>query len=145
MDENISEKLFGKEARAMIERKRITENIYNAVKMILKGGATAQETADAMGISTNSVYRINKCGTYAEYVNLAYMNGSARYREATKEETEQKAEQKAEQIAEPMKQQGGTLSAGYQMNRIYEALKEQNEILRLLSNKVAFIVDELTK
>lgn len=133
----------------MIERKRITENIYNAVKMILKGGATAQETAKSMGISTNSVYRINKSGTYAEYVNLAYMNGSARYREATKQETkqetEQKAEQKAEAIAEPVKQQGGTLSAGYQFNRIYEVLKEQNEILRLLSNKVAFIVDELTK
>lgn len=125
----------------MIERKRITENIYNAVKMILKGGATAQETADAMGISTNSVYRINKSGTYSEYVNLAYMNGSARYRATTKEETEQKAEP----IAEPMKQQGGTLSAGYQINRIYELLKQQNEILTLLSNKVAFIVDELTK
>lgn len=129
----------------MIERKRITENIYNAVKMILKGGATAQETADAMGISTNSVYRINKSGTYSEYVNLAYMNGSARYRATTKEETEPKAEPKAEPIAEPLKQQGGTLSTGYQMNRIFEALKEQNEILRLLSNKVAFIVDELTK
>lgn len=129
----------------MIERKRITENIYNAVKMILKGGATAQETAKAMGISTNSVYRINKCGTYEEYVNLAHMNGSARYREGTKQETEQKTEQKAEAIAEPVKQQGGTLSAGYQLNRIYDALKEQNEILRSLSNKVAFIVDELTK
>ena len=129
----------------IISRKRITESIYNAVKMILKGGATAQETADAMGISVNSVYRINKSGTYAEYVNLAYMNGSARYREATKQEAEQETEQKAEEIVEPLKQQGGTLSAGYQFNRIYEALKEQNEILRLLSNKVAFIVDELTK
>ena len=124
---------------------RHKKNIYNAVKMILKGGATAQETAKAMGISTNSVYRINKCGTYEEYVNLAYMNGSARYREATKQETKQETEQKAEAIAEPVKQQGGTLSAGYQLNRIYDALKEQNEILRLLSNKVAFIVDELTK
>ena len=44
-----------------------------------------------------------------------------------------------------LKQPGGTLSAGYQINRIVELLKAQNETLTILSNKVAFIVDELTK
>ena len=40
---------------------------------------------------------------------------------------------------------GGTVSANYQMNRVCELLKEQNETLKLISNKLAFIVDELTR
>ena len=119
-----------------ITRTRITENIYNAVKLILKGGAKTTEAAEAMGISVNSVHRIRKAESYADYVNFAYMNGSNRYRKAQEEPKEEKEE---------LKQPGGTLSSAYQMNRIYEALKEQTELLKLLSNKVAFIVDELTK
>ena len=126
----------------MIKRTRITENIYNAVKLILRGGAKTKEAAEAMGISVNTVHRIGKANSYDEYVNMAYMNGSARYREQEKKEKEERQEKPQ---AEPLKQQGGTLSAGYQMNRIYELLKQQNEILTMLSNKVAFIVDELTK
>ena len=123
----------------MIKRTRITENIYNAVKLILRGGAKTKQAAEAMGISVNTVHRINKTESYQEYVNLAYMNGSAWYRE------QEKQDKKPEEKIEPLKQAGGQLSSGYQLNRIYEALKEQNELLKLLSNKVAFIVDELTK
>lgn len=126
----------------MIKRTRITENIYNAVKLILRGGAKAKVAAETMGISVNSVHRINKSESYDEYVNMAYMNGSARYREQEKKEKE---ESKQTPQAETLKLPGGQLSSGYQLNRIYEALKEQNELLKLLSNKVAFIVDELTK
>lgn len=126
----------------MIKRTRITENIYNAVKLILRGGAKMTEAAEAMGISVNSVHRINKANSYNEYVNMAYMNGSARYREQEKKEKE---EQQETPQAETLKLPGGQLSSGYQLNRIYEALKEQNELLKLLSNKVAYIVDELTK
>ena len=120
-----------------ITRTRITENIYNAVKLILKGGAKASEAAEAMGISLNSVHRIKKSESYVDYVNFAYMNGSNRYRS---KEQEAPKEEKAD-----LKQPGGTLSSAYQMNRMCEALKEQTELLKLLSNKVAFIVDELTK
>lgn len=126
----------------MIKRTRITENIYNAVKLILRGGAKTKEAAEAMGISVNSVHRIDKANSYDEYVNMAYMNGSARYREQEKKEKEERQEKPH---GEPLKLPGGQLSSGYQINRIYELLKEQNEILKLLSNKVAFVVDELTK
>lgn len=107
----------------------ITESVFTGIKFMLRGGATVNDIRGSYPVSMDTIRRIRKVNTFAEYL-----------------ENQRKSAQRNEpENVEPLKQQGGTLSAGYQMNRIYEALKEQNEILRLLSNKVAFIVDELTK
>ena len=55
-------------------------------------------------------------------------------------EPEIKEEPKPEPKAEP---KPVNICSNYQMNRIIELLKSQNELLALLSNKLAFIVDEL--
>lgn len=107
----------------------ITESVFKGIKFMLRGGATVNDIRASYPVSIDTIRRIRKVNTFAEYLENQRRN------------TQRNEPEKVE----PLKQQGGTLSAGYQINRIYEALKEQNEILRLLSNKVAFIVDELTK
>ena len=106
----------------------VTESVFKGIKFMLRGGATVNDILASYPVSMDTIRRIRKVNTFDEYL----------------ENQRKKAQHNEPEKVEPLKQQGGTLSAGYQINRIYEALKEQNEILRLLSNKVAFIVDELT-
>lgn len=120
---------------ATIKRTRITENIYTAVKLILRGGAKYAEAADAMGISLNSVQRINKSDSYEDYVNFAYMNGSARYRDQEKKEKEERQEKPQE------KQEAKFVTVPWQVT---QEMRKTNELLESISRKLAFIVDELT-
>lgn len=131
-----------------IEEKRnytkITLRVFNAVKTLLAGGATNTECADYMGIAQNTVSRIKHAETYEDYKQATRVAGWMTYGKNQKkpEETNENQPEATETV---LKQPGGQLSAAYQINRIVELLKTQNEILTLLSNKVAFIVDELTK
>ncbi len=111
---------------------RITPQMFSAIKTLLKGGATQGEAANYMGISGNTVSRIAKAETFEEYTNIAYANGCG------------KGIPKGGLLTDD-KQGGGTISANYQLNRIYELMKTQTETLTLISNKLAYIVEELTK
>ena len=134
------------EGKQKITRTRITQNIYNAVKLIMKGGSDVKEAADVMGISVNSVRRINKSESYSEYVNLAYMNGAMRYKTPKQEEPPQ--------AVEPVPQAETETAEGQQIPRkqtiivqttwqMTQEMRRTNELLELLNNKLAFIVDEL--
>ena len=101
-----------------------------------------------MGVSLATIGRIKQAANYEEYKSLT---GTAMYL-ATQKNKKQK-EEKPEPITqapapapvvEDLKLPGGTMSASYQLNRIYELQKKQVETLILISNKLAFIVDELT-
>jgi uncharacterized membrane protein YjjP (DUF1212 family) len=109
--------------------KRITETVFKSVKLMLKGGATQQEVAEYAGISVNTVYRISKAVDYEDYTTVVYHNGRNTYPESRLQDD---------------KQTGGTLSANYQINRIYDLMKRQTEFLALISNKLSFVVEELT-
>lgn len=129
----------------VITRKKITKETYTAVKFMLKGGASVNETAFNLGISTNSVNRIRNSETFEEYVENARLGGSARYRENIKKQIEKTTADKTEQTpVEDLKQPGGTLSGNYQINRIFEQLKQTNDTLKLISDKLAYIVQQLT-
>lgn len=124
-----------------ITRKKITKEIYTAVKFMLKGIASASEIAACLGISTNSVNRIRNAETFDEYVENARYGGSARYRAEAKN---QQKEAETVKPVEDLKQPGGTLSGNYQINRIFEQQKQTNELLKLISDKLAYIVQQLT-
>lgn len=126
---------------SMITRKRITREIYTAVKFMLKGNASASETAASLGISTNSVNRIRNSETYDEYVENTRLGGSARYREGVKNQLK---EAETAKPVEDLKQPGGTLSGNYQINRIFEQQKQTNDLLKMISDKLAYIVQQLT-
>jgi hypothetical protein len=112
---------------------KLTESKYNAIKTLLKGGASQQEAAEYMQVSGNTVWWINKSEDYKDYIQAQEIRLLQKKRK----------EAEPEKSVTDDKQKGGTISANYQINRIYELLKTQNETMKLISNKLAFIVDEL--
>lgn len=114
---------------------RITQNQYNAIKILLNGGASVAEAAEYMAVSSRTVYNIRNTQDYDEFC----LNTD----EKKLEQRARKAKEEPEKVVTDDKQKGGTLSANYQINRIYEQLKAQNELLTIISNKLAFIVESL--
>lgn len=109
---------------------KIDLNMFNAVKVLLNGGATQREAAEYMKISPNTVYRIAKSESFDEYRNEVYVQGKKTYPKNETSETVKRPEEKC--------------SSSYQLNRIYDALKQQNELLALISNKLAYVVEQLS-
>ena len=134
---------------------RIDEKIYKTIKLMLKGGASHEEIREFKPISYETMRRIDRTDSYQGYLELQrrYLANRDRNRILKQEQDESKPEDKPEDKPEETpetvltddRQKGGTISANYQVSRIYELLKQQNETLTLISNKLAFIVDELTK
>ena len=131
----------------MANYNKITEKQYDAIKILLKGGASQLEAAEYMHVSSNTAWRIANTEDYAEYQQilaqktLAYKKKMAAFHA---KEVEQKQEQAKPPVVEDITKVSGMVG-NYQMNRVIELLKAQNETLTLISNKLAFIVDELTK
>ena len=115
--------------------------MFDAVKLMLESGSEPREIANFMKISVMTVNRIAKSQDFTEYRNIvAYLTINGR--NSKKKEPEKKEPEK-EPIITDMKMPGGTISANYQINRMYEMMKKQVELLTLISNKLAFIVCEL--
>ena len=115
---------------------KVTESIFNAVKTLIKGGATIKEAADYMGLSVGTINVIKASETFAEYKQNMYLRSRA-----------YKGEKKAKpETAEPQQvvehRQTVTVQASHFM---LEEQRKTNELLTLISNKLGFIVDELTK
>lgn len=126
---------------------KITEKIYRACKIMLKGGATLKEVAEYMDISINTAGRINRAETFEEYKNIAYSEGYLfKKKKAAEEAAAKQVQAQATQApAEPPKQvveykQSVTIQATHYMET---ELKKQTELLTMISNKLAFIVEEL--
>lgn len=129
----------------MANYNKITESKFSVIKILLNGGASVKEAAKYMGVSDVTVYAIKNAETFVEYKNIAAEKAIARKREIEKNKA-QKEQPKAETpVVTDDRQKGGTISANYQINRIYEVLKRLDETMTLVSNKLGFIVDELTK
>ena len=132
---------------------KITATVFDAVKVLLKGGATVTQCAEYMKISHSAVSLIKKSETYEEYKQNCYMT-SASYRkkmaaihakEAEKKETAPAAEpEKKEEPPVQVVEHRQTITVQATHYMLTEQQKT-NELLTLISNKLAFIVDELTK
>lgn len=107
--------------------KRITEQVFNGVKAMLKGGASQKEAAGYAGVCVNTVYRIQKAASYDEYLGYAYANGRNAY---PAENPHNKQETKQTVIVQ----------ATWQMT---QEMQNTNKLLEQISNKLAFIIDEL--
>ena len=134
----------------MSKRAHITIKTFNAVKILLEGGASIKEAADFMGISEMSAKRIKASKDFDEYKSRS--SGSyyiAKRKAMEKAEKEKKQEEKPAKVVEEYvilpdnKMPGGTITASYQLNRLYEQMKSLNDTMTLISNKLTAIVDEL--
>ena len=117
-----------------MKRQTITPQLFNAVKTLLAGGATQTEAAEYMGLSRPTVQRIAVSEDLEEYKSITYEKTAHYY--ASKNHKKEEP---------PQEQKPNLLAGNYTLNRLYELMKEQNELLKCISNKLAFVVDELTK
>ena len=106
---------------------RITEDVFKTVKAILKGGTTQGETARLVGISGNTVNRISRVNTFDEYVDMVYANGCG------------KGVTKSEKNGEKP-----TISNGWAAEMLLAEARKQTALLTGISDKLAYIVTELT-
>lgn len=138
---------------------KVTENKFKAVKILLASGATHNECADSMGLGVSTVGTINRSETYEEYRNATYIRSAyvrKKMREAAESANEDSQEDIAPAVDESEKEEQNkdqqtqivehrqtvTIQATHYM---MEEMRKTNELLALISNKLAFIVDELTR
>ena len=128
---------------------KVTESLFNAVKILIENGATSAECAKYMKISTATVSVIRNSETYEEYKhNMHLISGSERKRKqkqaaaiAAKAKADAQKTEIEPQAAPAENKQTIVVQASHYM---LEEQKRTNELLTLISNKLAFIIDELT-
>ena len=146
---------------------KVTASVFEAVKICLKSGNSCAETAKFMKLSKDVVYMIRDSENLGEYKammaskytkrQMAAIKAKEAKKEAQKEAQQKADETKAEEQAKkpddeaPEQAKAGTpmnvvsfVDKTYQMNRILEEQKKTNELLALISNKLAFIVEQLS-
>ena len=129
---------------------KLNEKTFRAVKLMTAGGANIAEIAECFAISSSTVSRIRTSESYEDYCSLR----AAEY-DQRKQERAEKARKAAEQVtpgaapqtfAAPQPQvvehrQTVTIQATHYM---MQEMKKTNELLELISRKLAFIVDQLS-
>ena len=115
-------------------RQKIDEKTFELVKILTAGGASIEKIAQHLGISQQSISRCRKAEKYADYRALTTAEGKAA-------DARRKARKAPEPAPEPVKPQ-----VVYHQTDNYttQLLKEQNEVLKLISAKLAFIVEQLS-
>ena len=129
-------------------RIKVTQGIFDAVKICLKSGNSVAETARFMKLSQDVVRMMRDAETLDEY--RAIMAAKSAHAKQNKQVAAIKAKQ-AEQPEKPVQQpvvetpQEVRHSVQVQATRYMEELmRKQTELLTAISNKLAYIVDELT-
>ena len=121
---------------------KVTKGIFDAAKILFDNGATNVEVGNFLKISKDVVGFIKRSETYEDYKALMYEKSSA-YRAKVAIEAKKKAT--PEEHKEPMQivehRQTVTVQATWQMT---QEMQKTNELLKQISAKLAFIVDELT-
>lgn len=136
---------------------KLTESKFKACKILLNSGATVKEVMAYMELSEPVIYGIRAVDTFAEYKAERVRKDLERKQVAAIKAKEAKAKEAAAQVGavpaatlskcdekpgEVVKEirQTVTVQATHYM---MQELQRTNELLALISNKLAFIVDEL--
>lgn len=133
---------------------KLTENQFNAVKILLRGGAAVAEAADYMKLSENTIRRIKSSETFRDYQQmLAEIALSMSRARAAKKAKAEKA--KADHEPKPVEPEKKTdqekkaysVPQAVTMMPSHEArewMRKQTELLTLISDKLAYIVEMLS-
>lgn len=111
---------------------KVTEDVFKAVKQLQKGGATIEESAGYFDIAHATISRIRACATYD-----AYMHSRKKEKQSNETNT-------AGVIAEISKPVNPTVVRVEATHYMMQEMQKTNELLKAISNKLAFIVEELT-
>ena len=112
-----------------------TKEQFYKIKRLQEAGLKDCEIAELMNVGQTRLSCVKKFDTYEEYMD----GRSEVYANYRKEQNEEKPEDENEPDSDQYKwvQELGLL------RRQNEILQEQNETLKLISNKLAFIVEQL--
>lgn len=121
----------------MMAKAKVDEKVYEHVKILQKSGASYKKISELVDLAQCTVMRIAHSDSFDGYREFVRENS----RLASGKKPEDKPE---ERKPEDLKLPGGTLSNAYMMNRIIRLLEDQNKTLELISNKMAFIVEQLS-
>lgn len=117
----------------------ITEKTFKAAKILIASGAKNKEVAEYLGISPTTVTRIKQSETYEEFKSVKKANAYMAKKAAEAKAAEKKEEEKpVTQVVEH--RQTVTVQATHYM---MEEMKAQTELLKTISAKLAFIVEQL--
>lgn len=114
----------------------VTESVFKAIKLMLAGGATQKEISELLKVGASVVSTAKKAETFEEYKELMNNTFSARKKAQQKEPTAPPVPQVIEH------RQTIQVQATHYLT---EELREIKELLKGMSNKIAFIVEDLTK
>ena len=125
---------------------KMDDKLFWAVKTMLNAKALRKEIAEYFGISVCTVDRVQASESFDEYKQiLAAMAAKNRERKAGKTPSAPAPEPEPVKAPEGGKMvEIGRQNAAYINNRLFELLKEQNDLLKLISNKLVYIVEQLT-
>lgn len=133
---------------------KIDQRMFDCIKILLASGQTAAQIEEYLGVASCTTYRIKQCENLQEYKNMmAAMSAKRTAKRAKEKEIEQKPEQRpvmmvpADQgvTAQPSQvvehRQSVTVQTSYYVT---QKLDTMIELLKTISAKLAFVVDELT-
>lgn len=141
--------------------RKVTGNVFDAVKICLQSGNTATETAKFMRLSLDVVRFIRDAENFEEYTAMMAAKNTRKKQMRAIKAKEQAAAEKAAKAAEkpqdapaavpqvapqimPAVPQEIKHVVQVQATRfIEEQMRKQTELLTLISNKLAAIVDDL--
>ena len=128
---------------------KITQERFNAVKICLESGNTISGTARFMKMSDVTVRLIRDSETYEEYKHNAY-EFTVKYKTKELDRKQVAAIKAKEKEQEPVASEtpvrayvNPTVVKVEATHYMMQELQRTNELLALISNKLAFIVDEL--
>ena len=118
-------------------RPQITEKLFWAIKTLYAGGASTKEASEYFGVSEATLRLVNKSESLEEYRNMQCAI-HAKYRKLAPSKPVQPAPEKpANKVDMPY--------MPYSVQReITEQLKAQTELLKLISAKLVYIVEQLS-
>lgn len=109
---------------------------YNAIRALLESGAQVEEIAKMMEVAPSTVLIVKKEKSFNDCINA--LNANMYLARAAKKEKKEQAQQILQREAE---KPSVTLLANHYL---MEEMRKQTELLKTISAKLAFIVDELT-
>lgn len=143
----------------MASYNKVTKEKYDVIKILLKGGATVQEAADFVKLSTITIYAVRNSESFEEYEQIAIAKKIERKKRmaAMKAKEYEKKEDPKPEVKQEVKQEvkpevkpeepkpvNPTVVKIEATHYMMQEMQRTNELLKLISNKLAFIVDELT-
>lgn len=128
---------------------KVTQKIFDAVKILFDNGATYKEVAEFFNFSLSTANSIKVSETYEDYKHTSIVRSgrvrAIKAKEKAKEEEKKQEEQRKQEEqkkSEPKPDETrGTVQIPFY---ITQEIKKQNELLTQISNKLAFIVEQLS-